>query len=141
MRIDNSQQTSRIRHVSLAFVVVVALLGGAWAYTTDDGFSNEVPQTTFESIYHASNDTLVLHHVGDDALTGENTGSLDVYVAPTDGKNRTERRCVGTLALPVEAGDSRRVTDVEPGQTVSIVWRAGDGGSAVLYRKPVVEGA
>lgn len=92
------------------------------------------PQVAFDEEYRPGSDSLVLTHAGGDVLGPENTGRLDVTV----NGERT-----ATVGVPLEAGDSFAVEDVDPGDEVRIVWHHPDqeDGTARVIWEYTVPGA
>jgi hypothetical protein len=108
----------KLRLAAAGILVVLIIVGGAYLGSTlVDDVTDSTPEATFTHDYEDGNVTVT--HAGGDSFTAEETARLELTSPEADAATVW---AAGTEGFPVEESDSARLTGIEPGDTVRVVW-------------------
>jgi hypothetical protein len=108
----------KLRLVAAGVLVVAIVVVGAYAGSMLVGdLTDPTPNATFTHEY--DNGTVTVTHAGGDPFTTEETARLELSSPEAE---TTTTWAADADAFPVEEGDSARITGVEPGVTVRVIW-------------------
>lgn len=127
MNREETDSSPRLRLVGAASLVVCVAIVGAWA---GSGFIDDAveptPDASFTHTY--SDGTVIVTHAGGDAVTAEQTARLELV--SVDGTSSTTW-AAGTEPFPIVEGDSARLSGIEPGDAVLVLWTGSDDDATV----------
>jgi hypothetical protein len=107
----------KLRLAAAGVLVVAIVVVGAYAGSMLVGdLTDPTPNATFTHEY--DNGTVTVTHAGGDPFTTEETARLEL----SSPEAETTTWAADADAFPVEEGDSARITGVEPGVTVRVIW-------------------
>lgn len=119
--------------IAIIFLGVLAAAGGIW-FLTGDVPAEETPNVSFEITSDASEDELVVEHVGGDSLESESLRILVYEDRPIVPDRPVHGTVWETDSGTIQAGDRIELDDprFEAGQRVVVRW-FGDAGQANVY--------
>lgn len=108
----------KLRLVAASVVVLAVVVVGAYAGSMLVGdLTDPTPNASFTHEY--DNGTVTVTHAGGDPFTTDETARLEVSSPEAEV---TTTWAADEESFPIEEGDSARLTGVEPGVTVRVIW-------------------
>lgn len=108
----------KIRLVAAGVLVVLIVVVGAYAGSMLVGdLTDPTPNASFTHEY--DDGTVTVTHAGGDSFTTAETARLEVSSPEAEV---TTTWAAANESFPVEEGDSVRLTGIEPGVTVRVIW-------------------
>ena len=117
----------------VAITVILAAVIGTFVLGLGDQVQNNAPQATFSFDYTSGGNSVdvTATHDGGDTFNDENSNSLvlqgPLADAASAGSSTTNDDFLASG--PVSAGDNAQITNIEPGETVRIIWTSANGGN------------
>jgi len=105
----------------VAITVILAAVIGTFVLGLGDQVSESAPQASFSFDFDMDNDNVTVTHEGGETLQKSN---IAVNGSDSDVSATSE-----TFSDPISAGDSAVYTDVNPGETIRVIWTNPAGGS------------
>lgn len=112
--------------VLLVGLVVMTVIGaaviGTFVLGVGDSPGPDTPSAQFAYDYNSANETLTVTHIGGDSISASRVSLSG------NGHSQSWETADGKI----EAGDETTLTDVQPGEQVTIEWRAPETGEVFV---------